>query len=226
MRTIKLTTGVEVPLDGDLLTVLEALYREMTARRELERTFEDTVREIQEVIDQMTDEERLAEGISVLPGSLAEALDEMERSELVAEALGEARRQFEGRPRGESLAEDLFALIAAELRGLRPHRGYLRPVLETALSPLARAEASPDGEAIRVEHMEAVGRLIAARVPGESLSPVAWNLYWTLYTGVLAFWTCDPSPHQEDTLAVLDHYLKAFVASLPRPSDPATEAFR
>lgn len=58
MRTIKLTTGVEVPLDGDLLTVLEALYREMTARRELERTFEDTVREIQEVIDQMTEDER------------------------------------------------------------------------------------------------------------------------------------------------------------------------
>ena len=38
---------------------------------------------------QLTDEERLAEGISILPGSLAEALDEMERSELVAEALGE-----------------------------------------------------------------------------------------------------------------------------------------
>jgi len=58
MRTIKLTTGAEVPLDGDLLTVLESLYREMTANRELERTFEDTVREIQEVIEQMTDEER------------------------------------------------------------------------------------------------------------------------------------------------------------------------
>jgi glutamine synthetase len=38
---------------------------------------------------QLTEEERLAEGIGVLPGSLAEALDEMERSELVAEALGE-----------------------------------------------------------------------------------------------------------------------------------------
>ena len=38
---------------------------------------------------QLTEEERLAEGISVLPGSLAEALDEMEQSELVAEALGE-----------------------------------------------------------------------------------------------------------------------------------------
>jgi hypothetical protein len=58
MRTIKLTTGAKVPLDGDLLTVLEHLYREMTANRELEGTFEDTVREIQEVISQMTDEER------------------------------------------------------------------------------------------------------------------------------------------------------------------------
>ena len=58
MRTIKLTTGVEVPLDGDLLTVLEALYREITAKQELERTFEDTVREIQEVIEQMTEDER------------------------------------------------------------------------------------------------------------------------------------------------------------------------
>jgi hypothetical protein len=58
MRTIKLTTGADVPLDGDLLTVLESLYREITAKRELERTFEDTVREIQEVIDQMTEDER------------------------------------------------------------------------------------------------------------------------------------------------------------------------
>jgi hypothetical protein len=58
MRTITLTTGVEVPLDGDLLTVLEALYREVTARSELDRTFEDTVREIQQVIEQMTDDER------------------------------------------------------------------------------------------------------------------------------------------------------------------------
>jgi AcrR family transcriptional regulator len=136
---------------------------------------------------------------------------------LVAEALGAARRQFEGRPRGESLAEDLFALIAAELRALRPHRGYLRPVLETALSPMVRAEASPEGEAIRVEHLEAVGSLIAGRTPGGPLSPVALSLYWTLYTGVLAFWACDASPHQEDTLAVLDHYLRAFVGSLPHP---------
>ena len=58
MRTIKMTTGAEVPLDGDLLTILETLYLEVTAKRELERTFEDTVREIQNLIDQMTDDER------------------------------------------------------------------------------------------------------------------------------------------------------------------------
>jgi len=58
MRTIKLTNGAAVEIDGDLLTVLETLYQEMTAKRELDHSFEDTVREIQSVIDQMTDEER------------------------------------------------------------------------------------------------------------------------------------------------------------------------
>jgi Mg2+ and Co2+ transporter CorA len=58
MRTIKLTTGTKVTMDGDLLAMLETLYRELTARRELERTFEDTVREIQTLIDQMTADER------------------------------------------------------------------------------------------------------------------------------------------------------------------------
>jgi glutamine synthetase len=38
---------------------------------------------------EMTDEMRMAEGIGVLPGSLVEAVDIMERSEFVAEALGE-----------------------------------------------------------------------------------------------------------------------------------------
>jgi hypothetical protein len=58
MRTIKMTTGTEVVLDGDLLSVIEALYMEVTAKRELEHTFEDMVREIQHVIEQMNDSER------------------------------------------------------------------------------------------------------------------------------------------------------------------------
>ena len=58
MRTIKMTNGTKVALDGDLLSVLESLYVEVTAKRELERTFEDMVREIQHLIDQMNDDER------------------------------------------------------------------------------------------------------------------------------------------------------------------------
>ena len=58
MRTIKTTTGAEITLDGDLLSVMEALYREVTAKRELERTFEDMVREIHHLIEQMSDAER------------------------------------------------------------------------------------------------------------------------------------------------------------------------
>ena len=58
MKTIKTTTGAEITLDGDLLAVMETLYREVTARKELERSFEDMVREIKHLITQMTDEER------------------------------------------------------------------------------------------------------------------------------------------------------------------------
>ena len=60
MRTIKTTTGSEVALDGDLLAIMELLYREVTANRALERTFDDMVKEIHHLIDQMSEEERRA----------------------------------------------------------------------------------------------------------------------------------------------------------------------
>ena len=60
MRMIKTTTGAPIPLDGDLLAIMEALYQEVTAKRELDRTFEDMVREIQHLVEQMTDDERQA----------------------------------------------------------------------------------------------------------------------------------------------------------------------
>ena len=60
MRIIKTTTGAEIALDGDLLAVMEALYREVTAKRALERSFDDMVREIQHLIGQMDDAERSA----------------------------------------------------------------------------------------------------------------------------------------------------------------------
>jgi phage gp29-like protein len=58
MRTIKTTNGAAIDLDGDLLSIMEALYKEVTAKREFERSFEDMVKEIHHLIDQMDDSER------------------------------------------------------------------------------------------------------------------------------------------------------------------------
>ncbi|HEY2148064.1 MAG TPA: hypothetical protein VGH32_09015, partial [Pirellulales bacterium] len=62
-------------------------------------------------------------------------------------------------------------------------------------------------------HLEIVASLAQKHGIAE-LSPVALQLYWTLYTGVLSFWAADKSPKQEDTLALLDQSLAMFVAWL------------
>lgn len=143
---------------------------------------------------------------------------------LVAEALMEVQEQFHrSDQKAESLEEDLFSFIAAQLRGLKTHRGYLGPVLETALNPVARATAAPQGESVRVAHLETVEQLLRKHGHEETPSFVLMHLYWTLYTGVLAFWSRDKSRHQEDTLAVLDQALKMFVGALPTP-DPQSQA--
>jgi hypothetical protein len=58
MKKVKMLTGHEIPLDGDLLYVLESLYREVTLRRELKVTFEDMMREITHLVEEMDDEAR------------------------------------------------------------------------------------------------------------------------------------------------------------------------
>ena len=58
MRSIKTSTGADINLDGDILAILETLYREITVKRNFERSFEDMIREIRHLIEQMTEEER------------------------------------------------------------------------------------------------------------------------------------------------------------------------
>ena len=57
MRTIKTSSGADIVLDGDLLSIMETLYHEVTVQRALERSFEDMVREINHLIAQMTSDE-------------------------------------------------------------------------------------------------------------------------------------------------------------------------
>ena len=58
MRRVRLTTGYEMPLDGELLGILEALYREVTLKSHLRVTFEDMMKETRGLVDQMGEEDR------------------------------------------------------------------------------------------------------------------------------------------------------------------------
>ena len=58
MNKLRLSTGHEVPLDGDLLAVLEGLYREVTLKRQFKGSFEDMTREIEGLVEQMGPEDR------------------------------------------------------------------------------------------------------------------------------------------------------------------------
>lgn len=51
-------TGHEIPLDGDLLYVLESLYREVSLKRELKATFDDMMSEIVNLVDAMDESAR------------------------------------------------------------------------------------------------------------------------------------------------------------------------
>jgi hypothetical protein len=49
-----------IALDGDLLAILEGLYREVTLKNELKVSFEDMMREIRGLVEQMGEQDRRA----------------------------------------------------------------------------------------------------------------------------------------------------------------------
>jgi hypothetical protein len=57
MRVITTRSGSRIDLDGDVLAVIEALSRDLVRRQALEYGFEDVDREIQHVVDQLTESE-------------------------------------------------------------------------------------------------------------------------------------------------------------------------
>jgi AcrR family transcriptional regulator len=128
------------------------------------------------------------------------------------ESLASARGAFDHHANAATLEEALFSLVAAELRQLKPLRKFIVPLLETTLSPLSTAR-SAGSDSPRAAHLEIVAGLARQRGLGE-LSALALQMYWTLYTGVLAFWAGDKSPKQEDTLALLDESMGMFASWL------------
>lgn len=135
---------------------------------------------------------------------------------LVAEALEEGRersRRQTGRD-GAGLEEDLFAQVACGIRALEPMRGYLAEVLEAGLSPLAESSLSPEAARIRVGELEAVTAALSRHGRGDTATAAVLHLFWSLYLGVLSFWSSDQSPKQEDTWALLDQTVRMFVGGV------------
>jgi len=137
---------------------------------------------------------------------------------LVAGAMERAGETFLAtRGEDDSLQENLSRFIVAGLAEMRPLRPWVGEVLETALNPFRPGEAGGEAERIRARHLDTVDVAIRERfwaVAPEGASPAGLQLYWTLYLGVLACWVRDESPDQEETLEVLDRYLRLFVGSL------------
>lgn len=131
---------------------------------------------------------------------------------MVTEALGQGREDFLRRCTGkEDLAEELFLFIASGLRRLRPLRPFLGPVLERSLSPFPRKNVCQEGETARLAHLNAVQNIIGRHGFSEAPDYVAMTMYWSLYLGILAFWTNDPSPNQEASQALIDYSIRMFV---------------
>ena len=162
MRTIKTTTGVEIPLDGDLLAVIETLFQEVTARHELERTFEDMMREIQHLVDQMTTDELRTYFIESL--FLNTVTYENER-------LGAYMRKLADEPEADVAAPVarchqlpghplhlLLALEHARHAVRRPHRLRLR-------RPVRQARPGRRAHGVHRRHLDRARRRRAARGP-------------------------------------------------------------
>jgi len=134
---------------------------------------------------------------------------------LLARAVEAAEGEFDRSRRGEEpLEETLFGWIAIQLRHLAPYRAWVAEVLDAGAS-LLRSSKGAEGEAerFRVRHLERVVGWLAETGWTES-SPIDLHLYWTLYLGVLDFWTRDDSHNQEATLALLDRSIRLFTRGL------------
>jgi AcrR family transcriptional regulator len=159
----------------------------------------------------------IARASGIATGTLFNYFDTKEAivSALAVETLSKAHESWAKGSSQGSLEEDLFALVATELRHLKPLRRFIAPFLDTSLSPIVAAHGTGVDEP-RVRHLELVAEI--ARLHGlVEVSPVALQMYWALYVGVLSFWSTDKSPRQEDTLALLDESLNMFAAWLNAP---------
>lgn len=136
---------------------------------------------------------------------------------LLARAAGEAAEEFEAARRAvktaPSLEETLFGHVAAELRRFAPYRRWIGEALRASGGPLRRGGG--EGSELCIAHLERVERWLS-EAGDASERAITLHLYWSLYLGVLHFWSRDESEHQGATLALLDRSIRLFCGSIGR----------
>jgi hypothetical protein len=70
-----------------------------------------------------------------------------------------------------------------------------------------------EGERFRTAHLERVEAWLAEQGRASEL-PLDLHLYWTLFLGVVQFWSADSTHNQEATLALLDRSMALFARGL------------
>lgn len=134
---------------------------------------------------------------------------------LVAQAMESGRQTYLRRKAGdESLVEELFLLVASELRALRPYRSYIGPVLESGMSLFAKKSTCPAGDEVRRIHLKTVEAALASHGFAFIQHSIPVTLYWALYLGILAHWSGDQSENQVETLTLADYSMQVFVNTI------------
>ena len=92
MRTITTIGGTPIPLDGDVLAVLETVSRELLRRSELEYGFEDVDQQIAHIVSQLSEDELRA----YLKESLFMSFNRYENDQMAAILRKAAREKDKG----------------------------------------------------------------------------------------------------------------------------------
>lgn len=136
-----------------------------------------------------------------------EALAHALAGDLLESARGQAWRRIEqDAASGSSLEMDLFTLVVMDLRALGELRGLMGELVEMGFG--SRGVGGVGG--IRAQRVADAERVLAKH--GREGTAPLMHLYWSLYLGVLSFWSRDSSPSQEDTLSLLDQAIRMFTS--------------
>lgn len=130
---------------------------------------------------------------------------------LIADAMETGREQYKHRKTGEEhFEEELFLLIASELRALKPFRGYIGPVLESGMSLFQKTVSCEAGQLARKEHIKTLIDILHFHGFETAADSVTITIYWSLYLGILAHWSRDNSENQGETLSLIDYSMHTF----------------